>query len=114
MEFHPVNPGHVLIVPNRHIERFYESEKSVAGHLMGVARDIYQTIRETSVRCDGANIFLSDGAEAGQDVEHTRLHIAPRFAGDNHKPGFLHSDPASAVPAKLERIAETIRSKISN
>lgn len=32
--------------------------------------------------CEGANIFLSDGEVAGQEVPHVHLHIVPRFKGD--------------------------------
>jgi histidine triad (HIT) family protein len=34
------------------------------------------------LRCDGVNLFLADGEEAGQEIFHAHLHVIPRYAGD--------------------------------
>ena len=112
LDIHPINPGHVLIVPNKHIERFYDLDEKIAEHLLGVAGKIYRAIRKTTIQCEGANIFLSGGSVAGQEVGHTHLHIAPRFANDGHKPGFSHADPEAAKSEKLRHIAQEIRNSV--
>ncbi len=38
--------------------------------------------RASSLRTEGINLFLADGAAAGQEVFHTHLHVLPRFGGD--------------------------------
>jgi diadenosine tetraphosphate (Ap4A) HIT family hydrolase len=38
--------------------------------------------KTTEIMCEGVNLFLADGAVAGQDVFHAHLHIRPRYAGD--------------------------------
>jgi histidine triad (HIT) family protein len=108
LDIHPINPGHILIVPNDHCERFYDLRSDTAEHIFGIARNIYAAMKKAPIRCEGANIFLSDGQIAGQEVPHSHLHIAPRFENDGHKPGFSHSDPDVANREELDRIAKQL------
>lgn len=108
LDIHPVNPGHILIVPKRHVERFSDLQKTEAAHLFETAYQIYAAINASILKCEGANIFLSDGAVAGQEVAHTHLHIAPRYANDGHRVGFLHSDVDAAQEDELSRTAAEI------
>jgi len=40
-------------------------------------------IKKSDIPCDGANLFISDGRVAGQEVRHVHLHLVPRSKGDN-------------------------------
>jgi len=116
LDIHPINPGHVLVVPKVHAERFFEVNEDTAAHLLKIANRIYRAMRtrnvNTVLRCEGANIFLSDGTVAGQEVGHTHLHIAPRFTGDGHAMGFSHADPANAASDALENIAKKLKENL--
>ena len=65
-------------------------------------------IKKTTILCDGANIFLSDGAVAGQEVLHSHLHVAPRFKGDGQKVGFMNDDPDQENRFELDEFAKQI------
>lgn len=114
LDIHPINSGHVLVVPNEHFERFSEVPKSVAGALFETAQVILTAIQNSSLRCEGANLFLSDGKVAGQEVLHTHLHIAPRFKGDGHHVRFSHGDPELNSRSELDRIAKEITDKLNS
>ena len=56
----------------------------------------------------GVNLFLADGAAAGQDVFHVHLHVVPRFEGD----GFglrLPPDYEIRPRAELDAAASALR-----
>jgi histidine triad (HIT) family protein len=107
LDIYPINPGHVLIVPNRHSERFFSLEPSEASHLMEVGHKIYHAIRNTDLKVEAANFFLSDGSIAGQEVGHVHLHLVPRFEGDQHRLGFA---PRKTMTSEaLDKVAEKIR-----
>ncbi|MCB0421307.1 MAG: HIT family protein [Bdellovibrionales bacterium] len=108
LDINPINAGHTLVVPKRHVSRFSELTDSEAGHLFSVGKKILNAIEASDVICEGANLFLSDGPVAGQEVMHSHLHIAPRFENDGHKMGFSHSDPEQAKPAKMAEVADSI------
>jgi histidine triad (HIT) family protein len=113
LDIHPINPGHVLVVPKVHRARLYELPPAEAGPLFEVARKIYGAIREADVRCEGANIILSDGVIAGQEVPHAHLHIAPRFLGDGHRMGFSHTDPGPGNETELAQVSAKIKARIA-
>jgi histidine triad (HIT) family protein len=91
MDINPVNTGHMLVVPNRHFSNLVELNEAIGGHMFKVGQRLAQALRCSGLRCDGVNLFMADGAAAGQTVFHTHLHVIPRYTGD----GFGFHFPAS-------------------
>lgn len=60
---------------------------------------------------EGANLMLSDGTVAGQEVMHSHLHIVPRFRGDGQRVGFSHS--AQVARPRLDEVAHKIAQFLS-
>lgn len=79
----PINPGHVLVVPNDHAVYLEDLEADQAGHLMRIGHRIAAAIRASELKSEGVNLFLADGSAAGQEVFHVHLHVIPRFKGDS-------------------------------
>lgn len=113
LDIHPMTEGHVLIIPKDHKERFTQLEDQTAGHIFKVGHKILKAIEKSDFRSEGANLFLSDGVVAGQEVMHTHLHIAPRFKGDGQRVGFMHTDPEQVSRKRLDEIALKISNHIS-
>ena len=84
MDIHPVNPGHVLVVPFIHSALLSEVDAMSAGRMLQVAQHIDTALRSSGLQCEGVNLFLADGRAAGQEVMHVHLHVIPRFRGDGH------------------------------
>jgi histidine triad (HIT) family protein len=82
MDIQPVNPGHLLVVPNVHAAELSELDEESAAHLMRVAHRLNAALRASGLRCEGVNYFLADSEAAMQEVFHVHLHVFPRFAGD--------------------------------
>jgi histidine triad (HIT) family protein len=109
MDIQPVNPGHMLVVPNVHGAYLADVEPEVGGRMFVVAQRLAVAIRASGVRCEGVNFFLADGVAAGQEIFHAHLHVFPRFDGDGfglrHPPNYL-SLPSRAT---LDGIANSLR-----
>lgn len=78
---YPVNKGHFLIVPFRHIGNFFElseNERKAALEL------IWQTEAklESDLHPNGYNVGVNVGQAAGQTVMHAHIHLIPRYNGD--------------------------------
>ncbi|MBC7788349.1 MAG: HIT family protein [Anaerolineae bacterium] len=82
MDIQPVNPGHLLVVPTRHVAYLAELDAPTAGRLMQIAQRAAAALRGSGLRCEGVNLFLADGEAAMQEVFHVHLHVFPRYAGD--------------------------------
>ncbi|NNM66901.1 MAG: HIT family protein [Spirochaetales bacterium] len=108
LDIFPVNPGHLLVIPKQKAVSLSELDAATAGHLLMTAQKLADSLRVSGVRCEGVNFWLSDGAEAGQEVPHVHLHVIPRFKGD----GFgwkVGPNNRKALPAgELEALASAI------
>jgi histidine triad (HIT) family protein len=112
MDIQPVNPGHLLVVPNRHAAALADLEEETGAHMFRIAQQLAAAVRRSGIRCEGVNLFLADGEVAGQDVFHVHLHVIPRYAGDGFGfrfgPEYFNRPPRS----ELDRLAEQIRSAL--
>jgi histidine triad (HIT) family protein len=82
MDTKPINPGHVLVIPKRHAELLTELDDNLAGQLLVTAKKIGGWMKKSKLNCRGINYVLADGAEAGQEIFHTHMHVIPRYRGD--------------------------------
>jgi len=114
MDIQPVNPGHLLVIPNHHASDLSELDEATGAHLFQVAQRLAAALRKSLVLCEGINLFLADGAVAGQEIFHVHLHVLPRFRGDGF--GFKFSPEYFNRPQRLEldRIAKAIRDTIED
>ena len=83
MDINPVNPGHMLVIPNDHAASLQDVPDEVCGRMFVVGRDLDRALRAVDLRCDAVSFYLADGRAAGQAVFHTHLHIIPRYPGDS-------------------------------
>ena len=107
MDFRPVTPGHLLIIPKRHAPCLADLDEATGARMFTVAMRLAQALRASGLRCEGINLFLADGAAAFQEVFHTHLHVIPRFAGDTFR---IDADWSITPPrAELDEIAAQVR-----
>jgi histidine triad (HIT) family protein len=109
MDINPINPGHVLVVPNAHAPHLANLNPATGGRLFEVAQSMAAALRASDLRCEGVNFFLSDGEVAGQEIFHVHMHVFPRFAGDGF--GLRVGPNYRRRPAQdeLDAIAERLR-----
>jgi histidine triad (HIT) family protein len=112
LDIQPVNPGHLLVVPNLHAGNLTELDENTGAHMFKVAQRLTFALRKSDVVCEGINLFLADGAVAGQEVFHVHLHILPRFRGDGFGLKFSPDYYNRPERAELDRIAKVIREAI--
>jgi histidine triad (HIT) family protein len=111
LDINPVTPGHLLVIPNAHHASLADTPVETWAHLMRIARRVAVALRVTDFDADGVNLFLADGATAGQDVPHVHVHVIPRRDGDGLRMVGATSGPPAARD-ELDRQAEAIRAAI--
>ena len=74
-DIHHVAPVHILIVPNKHIERIHEinaGDRELVGHMFFVARQIAE---QEGIAEEGYRLIINNGEHGGQVIYHLHLHL---------------------------------------
>lgn len=84
MNNYPYNPGHLMVIPYRHISNFEElTDEELLEHSRITARGI--TILKSVFNPNGFNTGMNLGKIAGAGIEqHIHTHIVPRWQGDTN------------------------------
>jgi histidine triad (HIT) family protein len=114
LDHQPINPGHTLVVPNRHASNLAEMDEEEAAQVFRVARRIAAALRNGGVKCEGVNISLADGEAAGQEVFHVHLHVFPRYVGDGFSVRFGPHYRDNPERRELNEIADKIRGALQS
>ncbi len=78
---YPLNPGHALLIPRRHIRRWFDASAEEQIALTSAIEQARVAIEE-QYSPQGFNIGFNDQKAAGQRVSHLHLHVIPRYEGD--------------------------------
>lgn len=76
------NPGHVIIIPNQHIENIYDMPEEIGHRIFDLSKKIAIAFKET-YQCDGVSTRQHNEPAGNQDVWHFHLHVFPRYIQDN-------------------------------
>ena len=82
---YPVNPGHPLLIPFRHVADFFDATDAEHAALLALVREA-KTLLDDRFRPDGYNVGVNVSEAAGQTVMHLHVHVIPRYAGDMADP----------------------------
>jgi diadenosine tetraphosphate (Ap4A) HIT family hydrolase len=81
----PVSKGHLLIIPFRHVERYFDVTPEEKLALLDLLDQAKQYL-DVELRPDGYNIGVNVGEAAGQTIMHVHIHLIPRYRGDVANP----------------------------
>lgn len=76
------NPGHIIIIPNEHIENIYDMPEDPGHKIFDFSKKVAIALKET-YKCDGISTRQHNEPAGNQDVWHFHLHVFPRYNGDN-------------------------------
>jgi ATP adenylyltransferase len=80
----PYNNGHLMVVPNRHIDNIGVLSTEEEKELMFLIKSSVRIIKKT-MNAQGFNIGLNQGSSAGAGLEsHIHFHVVPRWAKDTN------------------------------
>ena len=78
LNLYPYNPGHLMIVPARHIEHLRELSETEALELHRLTL-LSIGVLEREYRAIGFNIGYNMGRTSGASIAHLHLQIVPRY-----------------------------------
>ena len=84
MNAYPYNPGHLLVVPYRHIGKLEDMTSEERNEHYEIVSRATGVLREDT-RTDNFNLGMNLGKVSGAGIDdHIHTHIVPRWNGDNN------------------------------
>jgi histidine triad (HIT) family protein len=109
LDAHPVFPGHVLMVPTRHVQTYDELPIGLADPWLRTSQALVRAV-ESAMDADGSLLIVNN--VVSQSVPHLHLHIIPRSKGDGLR-FWLGPRHAYASPQEADAVAERIRTALA-
>ncbi|MPZ72833.1 MAG: HIT domain-containing protein [Nitriliruptorales bacterium] len=81
---YPYNPGHLMVVPYRHVAGLEELTEQEVREMAGLVQRSVRALRSASGP-HAFNIGMNIGTLAGAGIaEHLHQHVVPRWSGDTN------------------------------
>ena len=82
LNLHPYNPGHLMVVPYRHVAELEELTDAESTELMSFTQLAVRAMKRTAAP-HAFNVGLNLGTVAGGSLaDHLHQHVVPRWGGD--------------------------------
>lgn len=84
LNLHPYNPGHLMVVPYRHVAELEDLTADEAAELTAFTQRAVRAMKKIAAP-HGFNVGLNLGAVAGGSLaDHLHQHVVPRWGGDSN------------------------------
>lgn len=104
LDKHPINPGHILVIPKTHEPDFYNLEDGMYQALMAAVKNLSALVNE-KMHPKKVGLII-----AGWDVPHTHVHVVPM--NDYHditSKSLLEGNRANPSDEELKATADILR-----
>lgn len=92
----PVNEGHILIIPFRHFDNYFDATANEIKSIWMLLENV-KDLLDNKFKPNGFNIGINVGKAAGQTISHLHIHLIPRYYGDMENP---KGGVRGVIPAK--------------
>ncbi len=107
LDIHPVNPGHALVVPKRHVASFLDLQQDELHTTIFIAKRVAGAVTEAT-DSPAFNILQNTGEAAGQLIGHVHVHVIPRKPDDGFSLGWRQLEyeegQMEALQARIEEL----------
>ncbi|MBT4257663.1 HIT family protein [archaeon] len=107
LDIEPVNVGHILVIPKKHVETI---DKMTKEDLCNLNEGILKVSKGILKIADGLNVMQNNRWIAGQEVSHVHFHLIPRYEGDGYKFNWVRDEGVTEEENKefLEKFGKFI------
>ncbi len=70
LDIHPINPGHVLVIPKVHVPEFQDLDDEIYTKTMNTVKKMAQNLTKLEPKRIGLKV-------EGWDVSHAHIHVVP-------------------------------------
>ncbi len=110
LDARPLFPGHVLVVPDRHVETLGDLPADAVAPLFAAVQQVARAV-ERALAADGSFVALNN--RISQSVPHLHVHVVPRRKGDKLR-GFFWPRVKYADDAEREGVRRAIADALAS
>ena len=81
LNLYPYNPGHLMVIPTRHVEKFEDLKEIERNRLFEVVI-LCQNMLQDLFHPTGFNVGYNQGENSGASVKHIHVHVVPRYQAE--------------------------------
>ena len=106
------NPGHIIIVPNRHFENIYDIPSEYTNRIQEVALKMALALKK-AYNAKGVTTLQNNEPAGGQHAFHYHFHVFPRYENDELHKNMLDKKTTTAEERKpyAEKIKKGLTDK---
>jgi histidine triad (HIT) family protein len=97
----PTCEGHVIVVPNEHVETIYQIPDATNHRIADIVRLMALALKR-AYSCDGITTRQNNGPAADQHAFHYHHHVFPRYSEDTFNESLakksVFADPKARLP----------------
>jgi histidine triad (HIT) family protein len=108
LDHRPVFPGHVLVVPRRHVDTFLDLEPGEMGPFF---ERVQRVTAGVQAGMDAHGTFVAMNNVVSQSVAHLHVHVVPRRRKDGLR-GFFWPRSRYSDDEQMAEVAARIRAAI--
>jgi histidine triad (HIT) family protein len=98
LDIHPIQPGHILVVPKRQVEQFTELDPATYAQLMKVSHALAKHLQDITA-CWRVTLRIE-----GFDVPHAHVHLVPtNKENDSYNANRMDTEPDHAALAAMAK-----------
>lgn len=101
------NPGHVIVIPNKHAENLYTISDDLLAKVYSTAKKTAVAIRENYAGCTGTSTRQHNEPDGNQDVWHFHVHVFPRYKNDDLY--LNHNNKKFVSPAERKKYVHILK-----
>lgn len=84
LDISPVNPGHTLVAPKKHLVNFEDTDEETLCRVIKAVKKVGLSLKK-NLGAPGYNVAENNDPAAGQMVPHLHFHVIPRKENDDIK-----------------------------
>ncbi len=108
LDINPVNPGHCLVVPKRHVETLIDLDQNELHNCIFTAQRVARAVMEAT-DSPGLNLLQNNHRCAHQEVKHVHFHVIPRKPDDGFSLGWRQQEYGEG---EMEDLQQKIESRL--
>jgi histidine triad (HIT) family protein len=103
LDVHPINPGHILVIPKIHVADFYNLDDTYYQAVMATVKKLSKVVHE-KLNPEKVGLIV-----AGWDVPHAHIHVVPMHdSSDITSKSILEGTRANPTNEELAGIAQQL------